>query len=135
MRQNNTKNNQCSCCGTCCDNILLLTSDEIYQIKHYIKQHNIKCVNRNTIFNYAGKCPFLNEQNKCNIYEVRPKVCQTFICNDDPREDLDYQNIKAINMIATFYPKEYCQNIDLSYYNDKIKVLSNILKRKNNEGE
>ena len=30
-------------------------------------------------------CPFLQEDKRCGIYEVRPVVCRIYSCNDDPR--------------------------------------------------
>ena len=60
MQINNTINGRCSSCGNCCSNILLLTDKEISKIKKYIKENNIKPVNRNSILNneYKDVCPF-----------------------------------------------------------------------------
>ena len=30
-------------------------------------------------------CPFLGEDKRCSIYEVRPTVCRGYSCREDPR--------------------------------------------------
>ena len=50
-------------------------------------------------------CPFLSEDKKCMIYEVRPDVCQHFKCDrfKDPNyKPMDYRQVKLINMFTTF---------------------------------
>lgn len=131
MRLNNTINGKCSGCGNCCSNILLLTEKEINKINKYIKKYKIKPINRNSILNteYKDVCPFLNNDNKCNIYPIRAKICKTFMCDNSKREDIDYLNVKVVNMIKTFFPKEYCPEIDLSFIEKRIKELQNKLRK------
>ena len=118
----------CQQCGKCCANVLLLSDAEIKKIKKYILTHNIQSVNRQSVLlPYQDICPFLTTDNKCNIYEVRPSICKRYQCYEEPKYDLDYRNLKAINMLKTFYPKEYCANIDLSQINADIKKYKTIL--------
>lgn len=30
-----------------------------------------------------GRCPNLTEDNRCGIYETRPRACREFVCNED----------------------------------------------------
>lgn len=132
--KDNTKNGKCSRCGKCCANILFLTSSEILRIQKYIKTHNIQPINRNSALlsssdNYVNCCPFLSKENLCLIYNVRPKICEEFSCGYycDLRTDMgiDYRHIKAVNMLKTFFPNEYCpcDDQELNLLNKKIKNL------------
>lgn len=129
-RQNNTINGICSSCGKCCANVLMLTPQEIKRINEYIIKNNIKAVNRNTIFNFVNICPFLNQENQCNIYNVRPDICKKFSCDKNISEDLsDYTNVKAIDMFATFYPNEFSEKTDLTEINQRIRILQKKIKK------
>ena len=76
-------NGNCSNCGQCCTEFLPLTTDEVRLIKTYVKEKHIKP--KFQIFSSTGfntKCPFRDEENKkCLIYTVRPKICRLFKCN------------------------------------------------------
>lgn len=84
---NYTIDNKCSNCGNCCNNILPVNKDEIKRIKRYIKEHDIKAVKRFYPTDHKSidmMCPFRDDDKKiCNIYEVRPKVCRLFLCNNE----------------------------------------------------
>lgn len=122
---------QCKKCGNCCSNILMVSSNEIDTIKKYIKKHNISPINRQSIFTeYIDICPFLKKENgetKCLIYDVRPNICKRYQCYEEPKYDLDYRNLKAINMLKTFYPNEFCQEVDLTELNNRIKRNQKII--------
>lgn len=80
--QDFTCNGECSNCGQCCSNLLPMSRKEIKRIKAYIKKHHIKEQRHNGIMGVDMTCPFRDEANKkCLIYEVRPCICQLFICN------------------------------------------------------
>lgn len=78
-----TKNGECSKCGGCCSNRLPLSELEIKKIKSYMRVKKIKL----TVRNYPMKnmldliCPFLDHENNCKIYEIRPLICKEFQCN------------------------------------------------------
>lgn len=120
--------NQCMSCGKCCANILLVSSSEVKRIKKYIQTNKIKPINRQSIMlPYQDICPFLTKDKKCNIYEVRPTICKRYQCYEDPGYDLDYRNLKAINMLQTFYPNEFCPHVDLTAINENIKNKNKII--------
>lgn len=90
-----TINGECSNCGGCCTNFLPMTPDEYNIIKSFIRKHGIKdayqpsYILKDQQINLV--CPFRNEDTcRCNIYEVRPKVCRLFICNLKESEILKY---------------------------------------------
>lgn len=90
-----TDNGKCTQCGACCSNLLPMTDSEIETIRKYIKNHNIK--EHRHILPLAEQtldltCPFLNDSKpneKCDIYEVRPRVCRYFICDPKKRHPVD----------------------------------------------
>ena len=139
----NVEKRKCSKCGKCCANILLLTSSEITNIQKFIRKNNIKPVNRNSIVflsdkEYVNCCPFLSKEMLCNIYSVRPQICREFECSTfcdlNKNTKMNYQNIKAINMLKTFFPNEYCPENDeeLNIINKRINELAKIIGGKNN---
>lgn len=82
---------KCSSCGNCCTELLPLTIDEVKLIKAYVKEKHIEPYS-NIFFIYEGKestnlmCPFRDfDEKKCRIYEVRPKICRLFKCDQDLR--------------------------------------------------
>ena len=118
----------CKKCGKCCANILLVSFQEINTIKKYIKKNNILANNKQSIMiPYQDICPFLTVDKQCSIYEVRPAICKRYQCYATPEYDLDYRDLRAINMLKTFYPKEYCPEIDLSAINNDIKTYNKII--------
>ena len=82
-----TVNGKCSNCGECCTAFLPISNTELKRIKKYVKRHNVRA-NYNAINTYENPvlditCPFRNNaENKCDIYEVRPWICQKFTCGD-----------------------------------------------------
>ena len=126
----------CNRCGKCCANILLLSDSEIIKIKDYIVKNNITVINRNNVtckedFNI---CPFLDDKNKkCNIYDVRPSICRSFNCNHNLSKTMDYDGVKAINMLFTFGgDKQFSVKApDLTFINNRIKELQEQIKRGN----
>ena len=100
---------ECSQCGRCCANILLLSNNEIQTIKKYLKKHPmINVYNRNTILmtEDVNICPFLQENNNgekyCVIYPVRPSICRSYNCKEKYNKVMNYNGVKAINMLFTF---------------------------------
>lgn len=75
-----TKNGKCSGCGNCCSDLLPVTDKELEVIKEYVKQHKIKSQVPKVINGIYLMCPFRNSTG-CVIYEVRPQICRSFICN------------------------------------------------------
>ena len=78
---NYTINGHCSGCGECCSDTLPLSKSDIKRIKRYLAHKKVKAVNRGNCMELDCICPFLNKDNRCNIYEVRPKICRVYQCN------------------------------------------------------
>lgn len=109
-----TKDGECTGCGACCSNYLPLNTKEIKEIKSYIKKKHIKEHRHNfptSRFIKDGTCPFLNEgkeNQKCEIYSVRPKICRVFICNQPPskvkeNKERFWKTRKPCDMRETFF--------------------------------
>lgn len=118
----------CSNCGNCCSDILHLDEMEIKKIDNYLKEHKV-------LQHHKEKndmtCPFRNELlKKCDIYEVRPQICQVFKCNIAPQEA--FKNRDDINLNKK--PRSMTQ----LFFNDnsKIKFIKDNFKLKvYNRGE
>ena len=104
----------CSSCGNCCTELLPLTISEVKLIKAYVKEKGIKPYS-DVFFKYEGRestnlmCPFRDfETKKCRIYEVRPKICRLFKCNQDDRTIETHKEAahKRANYNKTTSPKK-----------------------------
>lgn len=69
-------NFECKCCGKCCSNILPLTENEIKTMKKLAKKENKLLLDKD----WYMRCPFLNNDNLCDIYENRPTICKEYDC-------------------------------------------------------
>ena len=119
-------------CSLCCSDILVLSEQDVSRIKKYLKKHlEIKPHNYTSILSqdYIDKCPFNDpETGKCNIYSVRPEICENFSChrfNDPDYKPMDYRNKHIKSMLATFTDIQCPQMPNLDDLNrmlkDKIK--------------
>jgi len=83
----------CTGCGRCClghadENVIELISGEAKKISQYLsmdlndfmKKYSVKLENHDDgiAFSPQGCCVFLQENNRCAIYAVRPRQCQTY---------------------------------------------------------
>lgn len=130
----NTCNGNCSKCGQCCGNFIPVTKQEVYIIKKYVKKHNIKQEKRVFGKNVNLRCPFFNKkEHKCNIYEVRPFVCQDFICSrKDWRKYRDkYEQRADYNgSLKSVYSMDELIYDDLSFF---VLFVSGISKDRNGD--
>lgn len=101
-----TQNGKCTGCGSCCSDLLPVSGKEIKEIKRYIKKNHIQ--EQKHTFDLT--CPFLNDsksKDKCTIYQVRPEICRSFICNDphgaQKNKKLLYKKYEAIDMREMFF--------------------------------
>lgn len=82
------KRAKCKKCGWCCKNqSAMLTIEDVNRLKTYFKctyeQLYEKYLDKSTKIPYLkSPCPFLDNENKCNIYNVRPKVCKIYPFTD-----------------------------------------------------
>lgn len=116
----------CKNCGNCCANILMLSKEEVSNIKGYITKNNIELINRNHVGlkEDVNICPFLSKDNRCNIYEVRPSICRSYNCNKKESNIMNYSGVKAINMLLTFGNNEFSiKSPDLEELNNRIVEL------------
>lgn len=110
-----TRNGQCISCGLCCANLLPVSPKEIKEIKRYVKKHRVR--EQVHSFPTAARtldlcCPFRSEdERKCMIYAVRPKICRLFKCDLAsrgiwlPRNAFSGTEV-ACDMRATFFGRQ-----------------------------
>lgn len=120
-----TKGGKCSNCGECCSNCLPLSEAEIKRIHAYIKKHNIKEQRHNYMVGVDMTCPFRDNANKkCLIYEIRPAICRSFMCNhtheDIMNAKLDIHKInRAVFMRAEFFGNKE----DINFFVDVMRFM------------
>lgn len=92
----NCVNGSCSGCGECCTDLLPLSESELLRLRDYARAHGLKEHRQAPFFDRGAvdlTCPFRNEHTrKCEVYEVRPKICREFICSkskEQARRDRD----------------------------------------------
>ena len=69
-------NFECRNCGECCSNYLPLQEKEILIMKQLAKKENKHPLRQD----WYDRCPFLNGNNRCDIYEDRPMICREYTC-------------------------------------------------------
>ena len=112
-----TIDGKCSGCGECCSNMLPMSTDEVRQIKAYIKKHNIKEQRHNFLQGIDMTCPFRDELNrKSLVYEVRPAICREFVCNHTV-EDIQKAKIDLhkINRVVLMRNEFFGSNEDIEF--------------------
>jgi Fe-S-cluster containining protein len=76
----------CRKCGKCCHDIPLSAS-EAAMFQHILNckglEFNAEVLkDSNYKYKLVGQCPFLREDNLCDIYEFRPHICRIFPLTD-----------------------------------------------------
>lgn len=105
-----TKNGKCSRCGGCCSNFLPLTEDEIKRLKELASKPTTEGQIKVTeAGDFIMTCPFLIMNNDdcgtyCSIYEDRPLICKSFICNKGSK---DYEDLPK-DVVITDIMKDIC---------------------------
>jgi len=82
---------QCSQCGTCCrwSGYVHIEDKDMKRISAFLKINEQEFIDKYTcltsnkqglsiIEKNDGSCIFLNEENSCDIYPVRPRQCRDF---------------------------------------------------------
>jgi len=98
------QNINCLECANCCKNISpIITDKDIERISRFLKLRPAVLTEKylhidedgDYVFNNTP-CPFLNEDNYCKIYDVRPKACSEYPHTSQPgfikRFDLTIKN-------------------------------------------
>ena len=108
-----TCNGKCSNCGQCCSDLLPLSEREVRDIKAYMKKHPIKEQRHNAATGVDLTCPFRDERTrKCLIYNVRPAVCRTFVCNQPlPEMERNKMRFHTVNKVV-FMRTEFFGNTE-----------------------
>jgi Fe-S-cluster containining protein len=85
-------NFECNKCGNCCSNFLPLSEKEIRTMKKLSKKEN----KHPLLKDWYNRCPFLNNDNKCDIYKDRPAICQYYNCYNFNNHMYDREYIEII---------------------------------------
>ncbi len=93
MHQEVTQEVDCLQCANCCKTLpALLNDDDLDRISAYLKLSRAAFVKKHVAFDEDGDmvlnktpCVFLNTDNTCAIYEVRPQSCAEYPHTDDPQ--------------------------------------------------
>lgn len=133
---------ECSSCARCCQAILPISNKEIQRIKSYIGVKKIKPINRHTYLDteFINVCPFLNYENRCMIYPVRPEICSRFLCSQYKSKSAKYfnhTNKKIVNFYSEFLkdqsfpcPETNILKLNATYTAQKSKLASVYFKKK-----
>jgi len=91
----------CRMCGECCHFEIPLTILDIHRIAKHLNLTNkeafLKTVQnepskKSNLFKIKKKedrsCIFLNENNKCNIHDSRPNVCEFYFCDLNDKDEM-----------------------------------------------
>lgn len=103
----------CNGCASCCVESVHAFYTEFLSIHQYLIDANqldemMKKIEDHYFNELTRKqpCPFLDEKNRCIIYEVRPHVCRLFGHSTREEHDQNYAAILEQNMEANNYFKE-----------------------------
>lgn len=87
------KNNPCKGCGKCCYNVPIPKSyftafknKIVTPFDSAVGIGDLPKMGKDVIIPETkdGRCPFLTEKNRCNIYSVRPWICREFGESKEP---------------------------------------------------
>ena len=79
---------KCKKCGWCCKNqSAMLTREDVKRFMIHFKcnyeELSEKYLDKTVKIPYRkSPCPFLDSENKCNVYHIRPKVCKIYPFTD-----------------------------------------------------
>lgn len=124
-----TCNGKCSNCGKCCADGLPLSEKEIRTIKNYMKKHPIKEQRHNAATGVDLTCPFRDERTRtCLIYDVRPAVCRTFVCNQPlPEMEKNKAYFNAINKPVFMRAEFFGNTEDIDWFVNAIGLKRSVL--------
>jgi Fe-S-cluster containining protein len=97
----------CLCCANCCKTISpILKARDIERIASYLGIRQGELMSRYLILDSdndyvmnAQPCPFLDKDNHCRIYEVRPRACREYP-HTDAGQLLQKATMHARNSVA-----------------------------------
>lgn len=129
---------KCKKCGWCCQNqSAMLTIEDVKRLmvhfKYSYEEFSEKYLNKDMNIPYLkSPCPFLDADNNCNIYHVRPKVCKIYPFTDfflviNPC--LLGEDIYDLMNKSGHFVHNNGQKIDSNFqqlYNDRMDILNSI---------
>lgn len=92
---------ECDLCGACCRTWRILVSDEDAAREPRIAAESKKLPanQSDSLWSFQlfplpfrESCGFLKEDNRCDIYETRPRVCRTFTAGTDRCQEARHLN-------------------------------------------
>ena len=134
-------NHCCSRCGSCCGMGIPISRKEEKRIRDYIKENNIMPESLYEDNNFYAICCFYDRKNKkCKIYDVRPKICQSFKCDRAVSTILKERDINQRNAYWNQIDKQgnihHMTSFDLLFYNDPkpiLQYITSVISGKNDE--
>lgn len=114
----------CLKCANCCKTSpALLVVEDINRISKHLGISSKQFKKNYVLEDFNGEislntipCHFLNTDNTCSIYDVRPKACRSYPHTDDPKF-FNQPKLNTENTIvcpATYYVVERLKNIKLT---------------------
>lgn len=107
----------CLKCANCCKTTSPIFRDvDIKRIAHHLRVSEADFIQKNLLLDEEGDyvlksspCLFLQEDNKCSIYDVRPKACREYPHTDRKNMfqilDLTYKNSLICPAVARIFDK------------------------------
>lgn len=86
VRDLRTERGTCKGCGECCSRFLPLLPLDMLLLEAEIRLSNGGIVHERGP--YDMRCPFLDEEGMCEIYENRPAICAAYRCDHHAKGDL-----------------------------------------------
>ena len=65
-------------CGECCSRFLPLTAHEAMQMRLAARNVEVRPPDPDADIDFT--CPFLDEDKRCMVYEIRPSMCRAYNC-------------------------------------------------------
>ena len=96
FRANEIETSSCVGEGACCESTVPLTRGDLGIIISDIRRGKIsskiinEAISRSQDPQRSGRCPFLNPENRCDIYESRPLTCMVWGIGGDPLDPENY---------------------------------------------
>ena len=68
------------CEAYCCGIPFAFGVSLLHEELQFYEKKKPGCTNGCNAIKFSPKCPFLNEENHCSIYDERPEACKQFMC-------------------------------------------------------
>lgn len=102
----------CVGCGSCCHESVPLTFFELMRVDEYLKENGLSKELAHGVVHYyfneltrRDSCPFLNDDNRCRIYDVRPLTCRVYGHMTKEADQEGYEGVLSSNKETQEYFK------------------------------